>query len=203
MNSNSPLTPLLRREGNQDVTLYKCEMWEKMSRFKLVLVVVVLLSFYQVSLSNDSLDIKPKVVFLTQDVADGYDHAGCTPDLLRILKDSFNKIHPEMYVNYDLKRLMKNGVGPYYIFNKKYCDKIGKILGANIFVMSRLVLVGHDEKGECEGDLYDVQVKVYSKINEKETMILKLSKVPVYKFDELFQGKEKEYIKKILGAGSS
>jgi|GEM_PF-5492998 len=174
-----------------------------MNRFKLVLVIVVLIAFYQVSLPNDSLVIKPKVVFVAQDVADAYDHAGCTPDLLRILKISFKRKHPDMFVNYDVKKLMNNDIGPYYIFNKKYCDKIGKILGANIFVMSRLVLVGHDEKGKCEGDLYDVQVKVYSRINEKETMILKLSKVPVYKFDELFEGKEEEYIRKILEAGSS
>lgn len=174
-----------------------------MNKFKLVLLILVLLTFYQVTLPNDNLEIRPKVVFLTQDVADGYDHMGCTPDLLKILKTSFNKQHPNMFVNYDVKKIMKNGIGPYYIFNKKYCDKIGKILDANIFVMSRLVLVGQNEKGECDGDLYDIQVKVYSKINEKEKLIVKLNKVPVYKFDEIFRGKEEEYIKKILETGSS
>ncbi len=174
-----------------------------MNRFKLVIVIVVLIAFYQVSLPNDSLVIKPKVVFVAQDVADAYDHMGCILHLLGVLKKYFKKQYPEKYVEYNVKKLMDKGVGPYYIFNKKYCQKIGEVLGANIFVMSRLVLVGHDEKGECEGDLFDVQVKVYSKIYEKERIILKQSKVPVYKFDELFRGREQEYIKAILDAGTS
>jgi len=174
-----------------------------MKRFSLVVTIFILLATNKASVLSDSLNNKPQVVFLSQDVADGYDHSGCTPDLLSVLKKYFKKQYPEKHVEYNVKKLMDKGVGPYYIFNKKYCQKIGEVLGANIFVMSRLVLVGHDEKGECEGDLFDVQVKVYSKINEKERIILKQSKVPVYKFDELFRGREQEYIKAILDAGTS
>ncbi len=139
-----------------------------------------------------------KVVFLTQDVAEGYDHRGCTPPLLKKLIENFENQHSEKYIYYDVTKLMENDIGPYYIFNKKYCKKIGELLDANIFVMSRLVLVGHDKLGECKGDLFDIHVKVYSNQNDKELTLYKESKVPVYKFDNLPINRDDEYITKIL-----
>ena len=144
------------------------------------------------SLFTEIKNDNDRAVFLTQDVTEGYDHRGCTPVLLKKLINNFKKLHPDKYVAYNTSKLMKNDVGPYYIFNKKYCKKIGELLGANIFVISRLVLVGHDEFGECKGDLFDIHVKVYSILNDKEITIFKENKVPVYKFDDLSINKEND-----------
>ena len=166
------------------------------------ITIILLLAIITISSASDTLGIKPKIVFLTEDVANGYVHRGCTPELMDNLITIFKKEYPDKYVKYDLQKLLNNKIKPYNIFNKKYCKKIGEILNANVFVMSRLVLVGHDEKGECTGDLYNIQIKVYSKILENETTVFSHDSIPAYNFDSLFVGKDKFYIDKIITAGT-
>ena len=152
--------------------------------------------------ADDSLQVdttlKLKVVFLTQDVADGYDQAGYTPDFVRKLENYFKKNYPEDYVKYNIPLLLKKNVGPYYIFNKKYSKPIEELLSANAFVMTRLVLEGHDEKGECKGDLFHIKIKVFNSLKDTEEIIFDQKAIPVYKFDEIIEANLNHLIDKIL-----
>jgi hypothetical protein len=100
-----------------------------------------------------------RVTFLTPDVADAYDHRGCTPNPTEALSAYTAKAEPSRYVPYDLRKLADAKVEPYYIYSRRYCGAIGRALGANLFVMTRLVRVGVGPGGECRDDLYDFELK--------------------------------------------
>ncbi len=107
---------------------------------------LLLLIFFQLISANE------KVVFLSQDVSNYYSKRGCTPNLLNPLKIKFKNLYSDNFIHYDLTKLRKNDIKPYYIFNKKYCKGIGDVLYANTFIMTQLKLVGNNEFGECNGD---------------------------------------------------
>ena len=89
---------------------------------KIISIVLIFFAFSLLSQESDST--KVKVTFLSQDVAEGYDHRGGTPLLLEDVEKYFKENFKENYIKYDPAKLMKNNVEPYYIFNKKYCLSI-------------------------------------------------------------------------------
>lgn len=137
-----------------------------------------------------------RVVFLTQDVAEGFDHAGATPDLLEPLKTFVRKEYPNSIVPLDLHRLLDAGIKPYYIYNKRYCAPIGRELGANLFVMSRLVMTGPTAQ---RGDfLYTVEAKAYSSSTGRESVFLSAERVAGANLQGLVIGREQELWQAIL-----
>jgi len=140
---------------------------------------------------------KVKVTFLSQDVAEGYDHRGGTPILLEDVENYFRENFKENYIKYDPAKLMKNNVEPYYIFNKKYCIPIEKFLGANTFVMTRLEIIKPAKKYISE-DTYKVYVKVYSSLTGKSEIIYKNESVKSDTLKAIFKNKEKVIIDKIF-----
>ena len=160
-------------------------------------ITIVLIFFTFSLLSQDTDSSKVKVTFLTQDVADGYDHRGGTPILLKSVEKYFKEKYKENYIKYDLTKLMKNDVKPYYIFNKKYCTPIEKVLGANTFVMTRLEIIKPAEKYIFE-DIYKVYVKVYSSLSGKSEIIYKNDNVKSDTLETIFDDKEKVIVDKIF-----
>ncbi len=143
----------------------------------------------------DSLQIK--IVFLSQDVAEGYDHRGGTPLLLAKVEQYFKENYPDNYLKYDLTKLMKNDVKPYYIFNRKYCSPIETVLGANTFIMSRLEIKYADDNLPTK-DIYDIFIKVYSSLSGKSKIIFQQKNVVSKDIPELFEKRERELIEKVF-----
>ena len=161
-------------------------------------IIITILILFAVSLHSQEDDSsRVKVVFLTQDVADGYDHAGCTPEMLENVEQYFIEHYKSNYIKYDITKLMENNVGPFYIFNKKYCIPIEKLLGSNTFVMTRLELI---ERGErfCYDDLYKVRIKIYSSLSNKSEIIYENQKVKSDTLNSIFVNKEDLIINKIF-----
>ena len=138
----------------------------------------------------------PKIVFLPEDVSGGYDHRGGTPQLLEKLEEYVASHAPQNHVMMDIHKLLKKDIRPYYIYNKKYCKPIGTVLGANVFVMARLVLVKQAVRyGE---DQYDIQAKAFSSETGREIELLRSKNVRGADFVTLIEGRENDLLKKIL-----
>jgi hypothetical protein len=160
-------------------------------------VILILILFGNCLYSQERDSTKVKVAFLTQDVADGYDHAGCTPKMLDSLEQYFKDHYKPNYIPYDISKLMENDVEPYYIFNKIYCEPIGKVLGANTFVMTRLELINRGEK-LCSEDIYRVFLKVYSSLSNKSEVIYENDKIKSDSLKTIFRNNEEAIIDKIF-----
>ncbi|SVD04694.1 uncharacterized protein METZ01_LOCUS357548 [marine metagenome] len=141
-----------------------------------------------------------KIVFLSEDVANGYNHRGGTPELLGPLENYVSSKHPENFVSFDVKKLLQHRVEPYYIFNKTYCGPIGKILGANTFVMARLVPVKTSSKPRLEQ--YNIQVKVYSALTGVEKTLMKKNNIETSEFNSVFSGNYEALFRSILDVAS-
>jgi len=159
---------------------------------------VLLFIFFRENLIlADSLDTPLKIVFLTPDVAEGYDLRGCTPDIAQQLIYYLKTQYPKEYVFYDVKKLIKqNENHTIYLFQniiKRSAISLMQIL----FLMFRLVKKDHDDKGECIGYLYEIKIKAYSYISKKEIFVFAAQNVPAYKFADHFKGKEEDIFAKI------
>jgi hypothetical protein len=145
----------------------------------------------------------PKIVFLPQDVSGGYDHRGGTPDLLGGLEKFVAHRVPRNYVKADLRKLLRAGVKPYYIYSGRYCEPIGRVLGANVFVMARLTVVSQAPRPADE--VYDVEAKAFSSETGREVELVRAQSVRSADVATLTEGREDDLLRKILsiaGAGS-
>ena len=145
----------------------------------------------------------PKIVFLPQDVSGGYDHRGGAPDLLGRLEKFVASSVPRNYVKADLQKLLKAGVEPYYIYAARYCEPIGRVLGANVFVMARLTVVR--QAPHPADELYDMEAKAFSSETGREVELIHARSVRSADVARLTEGKEDEILRQILsiaGAGS-
>jgi hypothetical protein len=149
--------------------------------------------------ASESLgDDATRLTYLTPGVSDHYDHRGCTPNPTKVLAEFTAAAHPEFFVDYDIQKLLAAGVEPYYIYDRRYCAPVGRVLQANLFVMTRLNLVGVGPKGECVDDLYDVELKVFSSETQRERVVYRASRVSTQDLPRLFKGNEKGLLAEIL-----
>ncbi|MES9844059.1 MAG: hypothetical protein ABW131_05370 [Candidatus Sedimenticola sp. 6PFRAG5] len=119
-----------------------------------------------------------QITFLTQDATPGaWDHSGCCGYALEPLEEFVRDHHSGSFVQYDLGRLIRQGVPPYYVFNKRYCDPIGEVLGANLFVMTQVKLLNMG--APIDRWKFDVRAKAYSSISGRERPILEADSVSI------------------------
>ena len=81
------------------------------------------------------------------------------------------------FVPYDLGRLIEQNVPPYYIFNRRYCEPIGQVLGANLFVMTQAKLLNIGEPDDRWR--FNVRAKAYSSTTGREVHLFSADDVSI------------------------
>ena len=119
-----------------------------------------------------------QITFLTQDATPGgWDHSGCCEYVLKPLEDFVRLQHSSEFVPHDLGRLIKQDVPPYYIFNKRYCEPIGRVLGANLFVMTQATLL--NMSAPMDRWKFNIRAKAYSSVTGRELPIFAIDDVSI------------------------
>lgn len=144
-----------------------------------------------------SNEIKNKVVILSPNYVDIIDHKGCIDLPLEFLEDYIKLNHPSEFVELDYKKLRKNNVESLYIYNKKYCKPIGKVLDANLFVMTNIKMVSMNSS-YCADITYNIEMKAYSMFSNKEIILLNLNDVTIEAFQKEVELKLESYFQKII-----
>jgi hypothetical protein len=139
-----------------------------------------------------------KLVFLTQDAPPDLVGAGCQPEVIRPLAEYHRLHHPNDHVVFDLRLLERARVPHYYIYDRRWLPPIGKTLGANLFVMTRIRTVGPKHADPCEALIVSVEVKAYSSISDAESVIFSASKLSSKAAAEILLRNPEQTIKDIL-----
>ncbi len=116
-----------------------------------------------------------RITFLTQDAPGGWDHAGYMGYVLEPVEAFVRECCSSSFVPYDLGTLIKADVAPYYIFSKSYCEPIGKILSANLFVMTQVDLLS--STASTNPWKFNIRAKAYSSVSGRELPIFEAKEV--------------------------
>ena len=114
------------------------------------------------------------------------------PDRRAPLEEFVRKHHGSSFVPYDLGRLIRQDVPPYYIFNKRYCEPIGQVLGANLFVMTQAKLL--NTGAPSKRWKFDIRAKAYSSVTGRVLPIFTADGVSI----EAAHAKVKQELESIL-----
>lgn len=140
----------------------------------------------------------PRIVFLPEDFPGGHDHRGGSAALLVHLERYVARHAPASHVRFDLRRVLRAGVEPFYVYAKRHCRPIGDVLGANVFVMARLTVV--EPSSFPAEERYDVEAKAYASETDREVRLLRARRVRAKDLRTLIEGKEEELLARILSA---
>ena len=125
-----------------------------------------------------------------------------TPTLILIPFENYVKEHaPQNYVKYVPYHISQKGGSNYlYVYNAKACKRLSQYVNANTFIMARVRLVRYkrDNSNNPIDCYYDIEVKVFSLITEKEHVIFSYSDIPLGSLPTLLSGKEHQLWQAII-----
>jgi hypothetical protein len=145
--------------------------------------IVFFISIITSLIFSQNTDTKNKIVVLIPNYVDGIDHKGCIDLPIQFLEQFIEQYHPLEYVRLDKKKLREENIEFFYIYNKKYCKPIGRVLKANLYLMTNIKMVKQNSNN-CLDITYDIEMKVYSDVTQKEKILVRYKDVTIDAFQE-------------------